>query len=180
MNRTFIKHSLNLFIISGFAALTSCEPDDICLAEEAPFLTVQMRYEDDRTTELKDTVFYQAYNTEGDLIGQGSVLGKSTFNLPIQVTEDKTIKYVLQQGSTYRTRISGTTDYIEHIAKVDEMFVTYDVDNKYDSKACGFGIFFKDATLNTSNEWIIDSEILNSTIDDATSINFVLIAMPRS
>ena len=180
MNCNYIKNISLLSLALGVFTLSSCEPDDICLAEEAPFLTVQLRYEDDRTTELKDTIFYQAYNTEGDIIGEGSMLGKSTFNLPIQVTGDNTIKYILQQGSNYRTRVSGTTDYIEHIAKKDEMLVTYDVDNKYDSKACGFGIFFKDANLTTSNEWIIDSQILNSTIDDATTINFVLITKPRS
>lgn len=179
MNRSFIKNSINIFIISGFVTLTSCEPDDICLADEAPFVTAQLRYPD-ATTELKDTIFYKAYNSNDELIGEGSLRGQSTFNLPIQVTEDKTIKYVLQQGSTYRTRIGSSDQFNEHIAKVDEMIVTYDIDNKYDSKACGFGIYFKDPTITTTNNWIIDSQILNSTIDDATTINFILIAEPRS
>jgi len=182
MNRQFLKNSLLTASIIGLASLTSCEPDDVCLPTDAPFVTVELKYTDS-ITELKDSIYFEAFANDTLLIGQGNVLNKSTFNLPIQITETNTIKYVLRQGKNYRTKqIIGTdTIYTEHIAPIDVVYINYTFDNKYDSKGCGFGIYFKDASVNaTSNNWIKGIETVNNTIDNATSTNFIIFAEPRS
>ncbi|MBF0596462.1 DUF6452 family protein [Faecalibacter rhinopitheci] len=181
MNRNFIKNSVIIALFSALATLTSCEPDDICLAEEAPFITVQMRYSDS-TTELEDTIFYEAYINDTLKIGDGNILNKSTFNLPIQTTDKKAIKYILRQGTTYSESIitDGDTIKVVRTAPEDILYVTYDIDNKYNSKACGFGLYFKDTKFDIkTNNWIKDSESVNTTIDNATSTNLIIYSQPR-
>lgn len=181
MNRTFLNKSLIIPSIIGIAALTSCEPDDVCLPEQAPFITVEMKYPDE-TTLLKDTVYYKAYANDTILIGDGNVMDKSTFNLPIITTPNKTIKYVLEQGKTYSFhQINGNdTVLITRKAPKDSIYVTYSIDNQYDSKACGFGIIFKDAEFKGSNTWIKKYNVTNTTINDATTTNLIIIADRRS
>lgn len=180
MNCKYKKNISFLGLIAGAFALTSCEVDDVCMPSQAPAVTVEMRYPG-TTTELEDTIFYKAYLGEDVLIGSGDVRGKSSFNLPIQLNENRTVKYVLQQGSTYRTKIEGSDQYIDHIAKVSELYITYQTDNQYDSKACGFGIYFKDVTFELgNNEWIQDIETINTTINNATTTNLYIFAEPRN
>ncbi len=180
MNCNYFKNISFLGLIAGVFTLTSCEADDVCMPSQAPAITVEFRYPG-TTTELEDTIFYKAYINEDVLIGQGDVRGKSSINLPIQLTEGRTIKYILQQGSTYRTKIEGSEEYIEHIAKKDSMYVNYNTDNQYDSKACGFGIYFKDANFElASNNWIHSIETTNNTINNATTTNLYIFAEPRN
>ena len=183
MTRQLIKNIIGVTCISfGFATFTSCEPDDVCLAKEAPFVSVEMLYPNS-TIPLEDTIYYKAYINDSVLIGEGNALNKSSFNLPIQIAENNTITYVLQQGKTYNTTqiIGNDTIIREHIAPVDTLTVTYAIDNKYDSKACGFGIYFKDATFNLrSTNWIQNIETVNNTIDNATTTNIYFFAEPRN
>jgi len=181
MNRTFLNKSLIIASIIGIAALTSCEPDDVCLPEQAPFITVEMKYPDE-TTLLKDTVYYKAYINDTTLIGSGNIMDKSTFNLPIITTANKTIKYVLEQGKTYSFNqiIGNDTILITREAKKDSLYVNYNIDNQYDSKACGFGIIFKDAEFKGSNTWIKKYNVTNTTINDATTTNLIIIADRRN
>ena len=181
MNRTFLNKSLIITSILGITALSSCEPDDVCLPEQAPFLTVEMRYPDE-TTLLKDTVYYKAYAYDSILIESGSFIDKSSFNLPILTTQNKTIKYVLEQGKTFSFhQINGNdTILITRKAPKDSIYVSYNIDNQYDSKACGFGIIFKDAEFKGSNSWIKKYNVTNTTINDATTTNLIIIADRRS
>lgn len=182
MNCNYIKNITTLGLALGVFILTSCEPDDICLAEEAPFVTLKMYYPNS-DTDLEDTIFYKAYVNDTLLIESGSNEKDLTvLNLPILTTENRTIKYILEQGSTYKTKFIDGNDTVvtTHQAPQDIIYVNYQIDNKFNSKACGFGVFFKDATFTTSNNWIQNLEIVNTTIDDATSTNLNIFAEPRS
>ena len=180
MKCNYIKNISLLGLALGVTLLSSCEPDDICLAEEAPFVTVKMYYPNS-TTDLEDTIYYKAYVNDSVLIGQGDNKKDLTvLNLPVQLTENRTIKYVLQQGTTYKRIFTNTGDTITYQAPKDSIYVNYDIDNKYNSKACGFGIFYKDATYTNSSNWIKNLQITNTTIDDATSTNLVIFAEPRN
>lgn len=182
MNCNYIK-KISLFGFAlGVLTLTSCEPDDICLAEEAPFVTLKLYYPNS-DTDLEDTIFYKVYANDTLLIESGSNAKDLTvLNLPILTTENRTLKYVLEQGSSYNTTLINNNDTIvtPHIAPQDIIYVNYQIDNKYNSKACGFGVYFKDATFTTTNNWIQNLEIVNTTIDDATSTNLNIFAEPRS
>lgn len=182
MNCTKINKGLLLVLTFGCFILSSCEADDVCLPEEAPYVSIEFRYPNS-TTALEDTIFYKAYVNDSLLIGEGDNRKElSMLNLPIQVANDLTVKYVLEQGSTYKTiQINGTDTITSiHTAPKDSIYIRYQIDNKYNSKGCGFGVYFKNATIQHSNDWIQSSEIVNSTIDNATSTNFILFAEPRS
>lgn len=183
MNRQFLKNSLLTASIIGLATLTSCEPDDVCLPTDAPFVTVEVKYTDSITPLADSVIHYEAFANDTLLIEKGSFSRKSKFNLPIQITNNNSVKYILKQGKDYKTKeIIGTdTIYTEHFAPIDVIYVNYTFDNKYDSKGCGFGIYFKDASFNaTSNNWIKGIETVNTTIDNATNTNFIIFAEPRS
>lgn len=183
MTHQLIKNIIGVTCITfGFATITSCEPDDVCLAKEAPFVSVELFYTDS-TTPLKDTIYYKAYVNDSVLIGEGSAIDKSSFNIPIQIAENNTVKYILQQGKNYKTKqiIGRDTIVYQKNAPIDTLIVSYEIDNKYDSKACGFGIYFKEATFNLiSNHWIKNIETVNNTIDNATTTNLYIFANPRS
>ena len=183
MTRQLLKNIIGVTCISfGFAAFTSCEPDDVCLAKEAPFVSIEMFYPNS-TTPLEDSIYYKAYINDSVLIGEGNALNKSSFNLPIQIAANNSIKYILQQGKNYQTTqiIGQDTIVNQKIAPIDTLIVRYEVDNKYDSKACGFGIYFKDAIFELqSNNWIQSIETTNNTINNATTTNLYIFAEPRS
>lgn len=182
MTRQLLKNIIGVTCISfGFATFTSCEPDDVCLAKEAPFVSVEMFYPNS-TTPLKDTIYYKAYISDSVLIGEGSSIDKSAFNLPIQIAENNTIKYILQQGKDYKTTQIIGRDTIIHqkIAPIDTLVIHYEIDNKYDSKACGFGVYFKNTSFESTNNWIKRIETVNNTIDNATTTNLFIFAEPRS
>lgn len=183
MTRQLIQKIIGVTgILTGFATIFSCEPDDICEPDNAPAVSVKMFYID-TNVELEDTIFYKAYINDSVLIGEGNSNNKSTFNLPIQIAENRSIKYILQQGSDYKINqlIDGEYVKVDKIAPKDTLEIKYLIDNKFSSKACGFGIYYKDASFSLlSNKWIKNIETVNNNIDNATTTNLHIFAEPRS
>ena len=146
--KLFLKNISTLF----FLLFVSCEPDDICLdtIEDTPKLVIG---------------FYDKFS--GDL--------KEVTNLKIQGENNEEI-YIYKtidsigiplKNSTNLTVYSFTKDFNESTSNSgneDKIYINYNYNWEYISRACGYKTNYEIDELNTENDssnWILETEIVN-------------------
>jgi Family of unknown function (DUF6452) len=159
-----MKKIIVLFLL--FSAFYSCEKDDIC-AESTPttpkliirFYDISSQEETKNVTGLRVTAFDEN-NTEV-LISNLNVVTTDSINLPLRTDADLT-KFVLYK------------DYVDDVAigNPDTITITYQREDVYVSRACGFKTIFKNIAFSFESDgdnWIVNDEIINSIIDNETT-----------
>ncbi|WP_334126886.1 DUF6452 family protein [Empedobacter brevis] len=197
--QNFLTYSIFVSIITF--SFYSCEDDDICTDEgEVPRMVADMYYTG-TDVELQDSIYYWAYilkdsiptGTSKDTIlingASGSVLNKSSFAIPIQQNKTKQVFYTIAQGPDREIKDSITGQVIEIIpAKRDRLILTYDtVGSAYTSKACGFGLTFKEVNVKLVTKtgsgpgnWIKNIETVNTEITNGSTTVIKLFADERN
>ena len=153
----------NNFILLGlFVFLLSCEPDDICLIsiEDTPKLIIG--FYDKSTGELKEVtnLKIQGHNNEEVYIYQTI----DSIGIPLKNLDNLTI-YSLTKDFNENTSNSGNKD---------DLYINYNYNWEYISRACGFKTTYELKNLiieNDSNNWILDTELINNNIIDEKSIH---------
>lgn len=181
-----ITRNTYLFLIGiGIGTtLSSCDADDVCVDDgDSPKLTIQMRYPNS-TTELFDTISFRKYEADGTLGSDSMVFSNvSKFSMPVVLSEDKALKFRVRYGNDRNIieTVNGVPTIVEVIkSKTDDISLSYEsIGDSYTSKACGFGIYFQNITLTTTNNWILKSETVNKDIKDGSTTNLIVYADPR-
>ena len=153
----------NNFILLGlFVFLLSCEPDDICLTsiDDTPRLIIG--FYDKTNGELKEVtnLKIQGHNNEEVYIYQTL----DSVGIPLKNSDNLTI-YSLTKDFNENTSNSGNKD---------NLYINYNYNWEYISRACGFKTTYELKNLiieNDSNNWILDTELINNNIIDEKSIH---------
>ncbi|WP_312555700.1 DUF6452 family protein [Empedobacter brevis] len=201
--QNFLTYSIFVSIITF--SFYSCEDDDICTDEgEVPRMVADMYYTG-TDVELQDSIYYWAYILDDEIakglkeptgtskdtiqIENGSALNKMSFGIALRRNEKKEVYYTIAQGPDREIKDSITGQVIETIpAKRDRLILTYDtVGSAYTSKACGFGLTFKEVNVKLVTKtgsgpgnWIKNIETVNTEITNGSTTVIKLFADERN
>ncbi|QTD37959.1 hypothetical protein JL193_01245 [Polaribacter batillariae] len=155
MKKTF------LFLLLIFAFISACEKDDFCLQNPVtPRLVITFFDDTNRETPKRVQRFSLIAESRVDSL----FTGISTFDsiaIPLNPNALET-KYTLKKNT-----VNG--------AKVDNEFatftITYETEQEYVSRSCGYRVIFKNVTFSTEpNTWITDfTPTTLTTIDNQNS-----------
>jgi hypothetical protein len=145
-----MKKYLVLMIVLILTFL-SCEKDDICIENTTPKLIIRF-YDDTDRTELKQLNNMFVWVVEYDSIERYNNVTLDSIAIPLNLSEDIT-KFVIENNAV--------KDTIEFSYARNDIFV---------SRSCGYKTIFEELQINTNSlNWIKNTEIINSTIENDTA-----------
>ena len=158
-----------IVLILILSVFISCEKDDICSAETSTTPMLILRFYDiANEEEIKAVPNLLVYGLddagERVLFDHISSIASNTDSIAIPLrTDDNLTRFVLHRDFEYADFETGNFDVITAIYEREEVYV---------SRACGYKDIFNNLTLNLetdSDNWVINSEILNTTINNETT-----------
>ena len=170
--------NLRLLFVFFIATLTiSCEKDDICAETTATTPKLILRLYDITSQEdtknvngLRVTGFDD--NNEVVEISNLNVVNTDSINLPLRTDADVT-KFIFHKE--YAVDDNGTPDDVSddfETGNPDEVTIQYVREDIFVSRACGFKTIYKELTISVeddSDKWIINSDIINLTVENENS-----------
>ena len=57
---------------------------------------------------------------------------------------------------------------------IDEVTISYTRSDEFVSRSCGYKTIFDNLSITTTSNWILDSEIINSTVNNETSAHLYI------
>lgn len=158
------KNRLILILISIISF--ACEKDDICAAETATTPKLILRFydiSDQEETKAVPNLLVYGLNNLNEIVFFDHI-GLTTSNtdsiaIPLR-TDDNLTRFVLHrdfEGGDFET------------GNIDVVSANYDREDVYVSRACGYKTIYNNLTLNLETDpdnWVINSEILNTTIEN--------------
>jgi len=156
-----IKMKINfnyiILIAAALIIISGCERDDICIDEITPHLTIRFYDNDDQITFKKfEQLSVKILGFENDSINFSLT---DSIAIPLKTTDDVT-QFIL------------TLDSNESTFNRDTLTVSYDREDIFVGRSCGFKTIFNNAdyTLSTGSEnWILDTESVTRIIDNETN-----------
>jgi Family of unknown function (DUF6452) len=155
----------------------NCEKDDIC-SETTPttpkliirFYDISSQEETKNVTGLRVTAFDEN-NTEV-LISNLNVVTADSINLPLRTDADLT-KFVFHKEYDIddNDTPNDTSDDII-LGNPDTITITYQREDVYVSRACGFKAIYNDLQTNLesdANNWIVSVEVINTVVENETT-----------
>lgn len=140
------KYILLLFIL--ILTFSNCEKDDICIEDTTPSLIVRF-YDATKLDTIKEVEKLTVWAMNKDSIY--SEIATDSIVIPLDLSENST---------TYKFQ-SDTT--------IDEITFSYNKNDVFVSRSCGYKTVFENLAVQTSNNWIISYNINNTTIENETN-----------
>jgi hypothetical protein len=140
------KYSLILVILILFVA--ACEKDDICIETTTPNLIIRFYDTSSPETVKKVSALTVAAKDKEEIY---SAVATDSIVIPLNLAENST---------TY-TFTSGT--------KTDELIFSYDTEDQFVSRSCGYKTIYKNITVQTTNQWIVSYIINNTTVENESN-----------
>ena len=135
------------------ATVLSCEKDDICINATTPNLIIRF-YDNTDKTVLKSVPTLYVWATDKDSIREN--VSVDSLVIPLNT---------LQDISNYNFSSNSI---------VDEVTINYTRSDEFVSRSCGYKTIFDNLSITTTSNWILDSEIINSTVNNETSAHLYI------
>lgn len=166
-----------LLLLLIFIIIPSCEKDDIC-AETTPttpklilrFYDITSQEDTKSVTGLRVTGLDE--NNEDIEISNLNIVTTDSINLPLRTDADVT-KFTFHLD--YEIDDNGTPDNSDDditLGNPDIVTISYQREDVYVSRACGFKTIFNNLTISVEldgDNWIVNSEIINSVVENETT-----------
>ena len=158
-----------IVLILILSVFISCEKDDICSAETSTTPMLILRFYDianeEETKQVPNLLVYGLDDAgERVLFDHIGSTASNTDSIAIPLrTNGNLTRFVLHRDFENADFETGNFDVITAIYEREEVYV---------SRACGYKDIFNNLTLNLetdSDNWVINSEILNTTINNETT-----------
>ena len=135
-------------ILAIITFIISCQKDDICIDPVTPNLIIRF-YDNDDPTEYKSVSNLFVWAEDLDTIYEG--VSTDSIAIPLNPAQDFTIYHLS----------SGTIQ--------DDITIDYTRNEVFVSRSCGYKYNFSDLNLSgVTNNWILNTEITNQTVEDET------------
>ena len=168
---------ISVLILLLLLTTVSCEKDDICAETTATTPKLILRFYDITSqdeTKSATGLRITGFDVNNDEVGISNlnVTTTDSINLPLR-TDANSTKFTFHKD--YAIDNNGTPEDISDdivLGNPDIVTLNYTREDVFVSRACGFKTIFKDLTLSVEDDgdkWIINSEIINSTIEKNTS-----------
>lgn len=162
-----LKKIIALILVCS--VFVTCEKDDICSAETSTTPKLILRFydiSDQEETKTVPNLLVYGLNNLNEIVLFDHI-GLSTSNLdsiaiPLR-TDDNLTRFVVHRDFENDDFNTGNFDVIS---------ANYEREDVYVSRACGYKTIYNNLTLNLeidSDNWIINSEILNTTVENETT-----------
>ncbi|MGI9551027.1 MAG: DUF6452 family protein [Aurantibacter sp.] len=155
--------ALIFIVFFGILFFSGCEKDDICVDADTPQLTIRF-YDFFDTTMLKDV---EALNVQG-------ILGNTVFPVITNVSLSE-IKVPLRADATSTSFLitRNLTPEDPETADIDTVTFVYELNRKFESRACGFVMNFNEiqGTIPVdANNWTQDIQIVTPSLTQNDTI----------
>ncbi|MDO5608868.1 MAG: DUF6452 family protein [Capnocytophaga sp.] len=154
-----------LFAIALIAlAFYACEPDDLCENTVVTPRLVVRTYSAASPTTVSPVNNLLVYGEGSSLVLSYTSL--DSLALPLKIDANSTT-YVMVKNAVYNTSTGELAS-----GSAATVTFTYDVENEFVSKGCGFKAVFKNldaAVEDPANSWITNINILNSTVENESN-----------
>ena len=149
-----MKKYITIIIFSIFAIL-SCEKDDICIENTTPNLIIRF-YDNDNQTEAKQIVLDSVWANNKENIYKNETID-SIIVLPLDLSQNNTL-------------FKFSSNSIE-----DEINFTYDRNDIFVSRSCGYKTIFENLQIDSnSTNWIKNISINNTIIENDTAAHITI------
>lgn len=145
-----MKKHITLLVLA-FVLIISCEKDDICLEDTTPNLVLKF-YDFENDTLAKSVVIDSIRVIDKELIEDYTATTLDSILIQLDVNAYKT---------TYQISSGGTSDTI---------YFSYDKNDVFVSRSCGYKTIFENLAIDSiTNNWIKLYNINNTIIDNDTT-----------
>ena len=149
-----MKKYITIIMFSIFAIL-SCEKDDICIENTTPNLIIRF-YDNDNQTEAKQIVLDSVWANNKENIYKNETID-SIIVLPLDLSQNNTL-------------FKFSSNSIE-----DEINFTYDRNDIFVSRSCGYKTIFENLQIESnSSNWIKNISINNTIIENDTAAHITI------
>ena len=158
---------ISLLLIVLITITLGCERDDICAEATATTPHLIIRFHDASNITATKTVRSLSVIGEGNSTNIVFNTVTDSIVLPLRFQNEgeiTTTRFELKKDTDYDTDTDVNTN-----SNTDIIEVVYTPQFIYVSRACGYKSIFNDASLDIesdTNNWIINRDILNTTIDN--------------
>ena len=165
MQKLILRQRTLFAMLLVLGSIFSCEKDDICVEGDTPLLVIRF-YDSLNPTEFKTVNSLR-------VIGLGQDNPVDTFTdrssidsiaIPLRINQPETSFLIISDSAT-------DEDDME-TGNIDTLTFSYDTEEVFVSRACGFVANYNDLTdsLNTGSEnWIQSIQVIDSTINSQSS-----------
>ena len=135
-------------------AIISCEKDDICIENTTPNLIIRF-YDNDNQTETKQIVLDSVWANNKENIYKNETL--DSIILPLDLSQNNTLFKFSSNSSE------------------DEINFTYDRNDIFVSRSCGYKTIFENLQIESnSSNWIKNISINNTIIENDTAAHITI------
>jgi len=131
------------YILLLILTFSACEKDDICLLPNTPKLVLRF-YDVSDTTSKKDVTFLSIWADGKDTLSNYKSVTLDSIAIPLNVNTTETV---------YHFKMNNTTgNSIDN--KFNKITLTYNPEEVYVSRSCGFKTIFNNVIITSDNGWI--------------------------
>jgi len=159
---------LSLFILFIILTFTGCTRDDICPEDTTttPLLVIDFRDNSDRElTKAVESLLIYVNNSDSTLI-TAEAINDTIVSIPLN-TEADISSFLFESNSAS-----------EDENNFDSVSFNYSREEVYFNRACGFKVnynnLFVDVEEETTGNWILETEISNTTIDNENEVHLTI------
>ncbi|MFY0604204.1 MAG: hypothetical protein JXQ93_09650 [Flavobacteriaceae bacterium] len=136
------KYILLLIIVN--LALTSCEKDDFCVDPVTPNLIIRF-YDNTSQTDVKSVERLSVWAQAKDTLTDYTSVTADSIAIPLDPINNQTI-YNFKMNNIDGNLANNITD---------QLTITYDIEEVYVSRSCGFKVIFNNVSITSNNGWVI-------------------------
>lgn len=183
MKRTSIIISILLTVILSVVIL-GCERDDICAETTATTPRLIIRFYDiNNQDETKQVRQLEIDGLDDTGMSMGTVLSRTNTDsiaLPLRFADEGGPELTITRFQMEKDADFGDNENPDNASNIDIIEVSYTPEFIYVSRACGYKSIFNMGTNggitreNDDDNWIINTEILNETIDNETAAQIII------
>jgi len=156
-----------ILILTGI--IFACEKDDICVDTNANTPHLIIKFISQTTPQVPTDVTDLLIVGDGNTLSYGVESTRDSIVVPLKVLENSTSFRLIKD---YAIDDNGTpTDTTDDFAvgNEDVVTITYETEERYISKACGFKTIFKNVNFDftaDADNWIATTSLLTNTIEN--------------
>lgn len=132
-------------ILIVFALLViSCEKDDFCDSPITPNLILRF-YDNSNQTTVKNVERLSVWAQGKDTLANYISVDADSIAIPLDPINNQTI---------YNLKMNNIDGNLAN-NQVDQLTISYDTEEVYVSRACGFKVIFNNVVISSNNGWVI-------------------------
>lgn len=155
-------------LVAIFIIVLSCEKDDICPAGTPGTPHLIITFQDISSGLRKNVTNLRILGVDGSTETQyGTVSTTDSIAIPLRVLQNNTAYKLVNSFDN-----NGTEDTSDDTGNSDDIVITYENEEIFISRACGYKNIFNNAAIGFTNDgdnWILNTTVITNQIENETN-----------